>query len=169
MPSPRDHYAVLCMQCKALGLPAPIAEYRFHATRKWRFDFLIAPTYVIEIEGVVYATEPGDHRLGGRHTSRRGFAEDLAKYQAAYVLGYDVLRCLPSAIHDGSAALAIHARMHRGSRYDSPTVPPPTSDPLIPATRPARQASRAAARRAWADFVDRGTGPDAAPARAKRR
>jgi hypothetical protein len=148
-----------------------VAEHRFHATRLWKFDFFWGAPYfyALEIEGVVYATERGDARLGGRHTSRRGFADDLEKYRAAFALGYAVLRCLPSAIQDGSAALAIEARMKRGRLHDTPTVPP-TSDPCIAATRPARKTSRAATRRAWEHaLVDRGAGADAAAPRAKRR
>jgi len=170
MPSPRDHAAVLALQCQGLGLPAPVAEYQFHDTRKWRIDFFWPASRIgLEIEGVVYATAPGDARLGGRHTSRRGFADDLEKYRAAFILGIAILRCLPAQIHDGSAILAVAARLKRAPTHDTPTVPP-TSDPTIAAARPPRKRSRAADRRAWAVLVDRGVGPAAAPAaRAKRR
>jgi hypothetical protein len=163
----RDAHSELLFQCQALGLPAPAREFTFHATRRWRFDWAWpAACVALEQEGVVYATTPGDHRLGGRHTSAVGFAYDLEKYRAAFVLGWAVLRVLPTHIFDGSAVLAIEARLKRGSPYDTPIVPS-TSDPVIATARApkGRRPSRAADRAAWARVLGRA---DAAPGRRAR-
>ena len=64
-------------------LPEPVREFRFHATRKWRFDFAWPEQKVaVEIEGLG----------GGRHQRRGGFIKDAEKYNAAQVAGWRVLR-----------------------------------------------------------------------------
>lgn len=70
------------------GVPVPVAEYRFHAVRFWRFD-LAWPEHrlALEIEGGVWT--------GGRHTSGAGYAKDMEKYNAAVLAGWRVLRCQP--------------------------------------------------------------------------
>jgi very-short-patch-repair endonuclease len=62
-----------------------VAEYRFHPTRKWRFDFAHVKSKVaIELEGGVYSF--------GRHQRAAGFLEDMDKYNAALELGWRVFR-----------------------------------------------------------------------------
>lgn len=73
------------------GIPAPVAEYRFHKTRKWRFDYAWPDIKVaLEIEGGVWT--------GGRHTRGAGFLRDIEKYNAAAVAGWTVLRCTPDTL-----------------------------------------------------------------------
>lgn len=63
----------------------PEREYRFHPTRKWRFDFAyVAEKIAIECEGGTWQ--------GGRHTRGEGFERDCEKYNTAAVLGWRVLR-----------------------------------------------------------------------------
>lgn len=60
-------------------------EYKFHPTRKWRFDFADPDNKVaVEIDGGVFS--------GGRHTRGSGFRADCEKINAAAVLGWRVLR-----------------------------------------------------------------------------
>jgi hypothetical protein len=68
-----------------------VKEFRFHETRKWRFDYAI-PEYrvALEVEGGVW-TE-------GRHTRPRGFLGDMEKYNSAEVMGWMVLRTTPSKL-----------------------------------------------------------------------
>jgi hypothetical protein len=77
--------------CLSQGLPAPEAEHRFAAPRRWRFDFAW-PAYrvALEVEGGVWT--------GGRHTSGAGFVRDMEKYNAAGGLGWIVLRCMPKTL-----------------------------------------------------------------------
>lgn len=67
---------------------APVQEYQFHPTRKWRFDYAFPPYKVaVEIEGGVW--------IRGRHTRGKGYTEDIKKYNAAVVLGWRVIRMTP--------------------------------------------------------------------------
>lgn len=96
----------ILFQCKALDLPQPVAEFRFHTTRKWQFDWAWpALKIALEQEGVVYQHAEGQkHMLGGRHVSVKGFKDDLEKYGTAFSMGWRVLRCLPEQIENGTAA-----------------------------------------------------------------
>ena len=90
--------ADLAALCIAHGLPRPVAEYRFHPTRKWRMDYAWPENPVatalnfrlaIEVEGGAFM--PG----GGRHSRGAGMRADLEKYQAALDLHWIVYRILP--------------------------------------------------------------------------
>ena len=67
------------------GGPELIKEYRFHVSRRWRFDYYHEPTKTaVELEGGLYS--------GGRHTRADGFRGDIEKYNAAAMQGITVLR-----------------------------------------------------------------------------
>lgn len=73
-------------------------EYRFHATRKWRFDFAWpAARVALEVEGMVWRGK------GGRHQRAVGFEEDCRKYAEALCLRWRVLRVTGSQIKSGEA------------------------------------------------------------------
>lgn len=92
-------FAIL-MRIRAAGLPAPAQEYRFHPTRKWRFDFaFIEQKIAIEAEGGVWT--------GGRHTRGGGFERDCEKYAEAVLLGWRVFRFTSSHIQNGYAISVI--------------------------------------------------------------
>lgn len=62
-----------------------VREYKFHPTRRWRFDFAdIENKIAVEIEGGVW--------VKGRHTRAQGYINDLVKYNQATVLGWKLLR-----------------------------------------------------------------------------
>ena len=53
-----------------------VKEYKFHPTRRWRFDYAIPEHKIaLEVEGGVWT--------GGRHTSPKGFLNDIEKYNTA--------------------------------------------------------------------------------------
>ena len=80
----------------ARGYPEPIAQYRFHPTRKWRFDFAFPPFYVaVEIDGGQWQVH------GGRHNSDG----DREKLNAAAVAGWRVLRFSGSMLRDPAACV----------------------------------------------------------------
>lgn len=84
----------LALQIRAVKLPEPVREHRFHETRKWRFDFAYpAQKLAIEVEGGVWS--------GGRHTRGSGFTKDCEKYNAALMNGWRVYRCTPDMIKKG--------------------------------------------------------------------
>ena len=59
-------------------------EYRFHPTRKWRFDFVVDKRVAIEVEGGLFSR--------GRHTRGKGYIGDMQKYNAAQIGGWKILR-----------------------------------------------------------------------------
>ena len=77
--------------CVAQGLPAPVAEYTFHETRKWRFDWAWPDNRVaLEVEGGIWT--------GGRHSRGAGMLKDIEKYNAAALAGWRVLRVTPTTL-----------------------------------------------------------------------
>lgn len=85
-------------QCRLAGLPIPVAELKFHGTRKWRFDYaFLDAKLAVESEGGVFLKE------GSRHSRGAGFRNDTIKYAEALILGWRVLRVLPEQIANGQA------------------------------------------------------------------
>jgi very-short-patch-repair endonuclease len=78
--------------CVLAGLPEPVAEHRFAAPRRWRFDWAW-PQYhlALEIDGGVWTR--------GRHTRGAGFLRDIEKLNAAAIQGWWVLRTTPDKVH----------------------------------------------------------------------
>lgn len=76
-------------------------EFRFHPTRRWRADFKIGPTLLVEVEGGVW--------IRGRHSRGGGMEADMEKYAAALMLGYRVLRISPKHIDNGQALAWVQA------------------------------------------------------------
>lgn len=69
----------------------PVREYKFHPSRKWRFDFAYPEQFIaIEVEGGIW--------IGGRHIHPLGFEKDCEKYNEAAKLGWKVYRITPSMI-----------------------------------------------------------------------
>lgn len=73
---------------RAAGLPVATAEYRFHETRKWRFDwswpeFMVA----LEVQGGIWTR--------GRHTRGAALVKEWEKLNAAAAAGWVVFYCAP--------------------------------------------------------------------------
>jgi len=80
----------------ARHLPKPVEEYRFHDTRRWRFDFAWPDRKVaVECEGGTWTA--------GRHTRGSGFEGDVEKYNAATSMGWRVFRCTSGTLKDDPA------------------------------------------------------------------
>lgn len=84
----RDFFTTLCRSDLHVEC---VKEFKFHPTRKWRFDYAI-PQYKIalEVEGGVWS--------GGRHTSPKGFLNDMEKYNTATLMGWRVFRTIPDEL-----------------------------------------------------------------------
>lgn len=99
------------------GYGKPKAEYRFHRSRKWRFDYAW-PEY-----GIAFEREGGRFRkvrckcgatrtvFVSRHHSRKGLEDDAEKYNAAQVEGWVVIRATPGMLADGRALAALLAAL----------------------------------------------------------
>lgn len=100
--NPDDSTRALLFYLKTLGrLPTPQAEYRFHPTRRWRFDLAwpdqqpgLKPG---ETGGVAVELDGGAYSRG-RHVRGAGFERDLEKLNAAAELGWVVLRYTPQMV-----------------------------------------------------------------------
>ena len=76
---------------KRAKLPAPVPEFKFHPTRRWRFDWAFPDQRVaLEVEGGAWT--------GGRHTRGKGFLADCEKYSEAAALGWRIIRVPPSEL-----------------------------------------------------------------------
>lgn len=89
----------LLQHIRAVGLPEPVREFRFHKTRRWRADFAYPDRkLLIECEGGIFH---------GRHTSPAGYSRDVEKYSEASLAGFTVLRFTSSQIRGGQAIAMI--------------------------------------------------------------
>jgi len=88
--------ALFEQQLQASGLTGYDKEFRFHPTRRWRFDFCWRDLMIAaEIEGATWS--------GGRHTTGSGFRADCEKYNHAQKLGYMVFRFTGDMVKSGEA------------------------------------------------------------------
>ena len=86
----------LVTQCRQLELDLPHCEYRFHETRRWRFDLAWpAKRIACEVDGGGF--------VGGRHTRGMGLERDCEKANEAAIEGWRVLRVTPRQINTGAA------------------------------------------------------------------
>jgi hypothetical protein len=93
--SKQPAHTLLEIHLRELGFDNFVPEFKFHPTRKWRFDYLILPLVAVEIEGGIYAR--------GRHTRGAGYEKDLEKYREATILGFNVYRFSTGEILNGTA------------------------------------------------------------------
>jgi len=78
----------ICDWFEQMGLPKPDAEYRFHPSRRWRFDYAWPQKRIaLEVEGGIW--------IQGRHVRGYGYEKDIEKYNQAQLLGWIVLRTVP--------------------------------------------------------------------------
>ena len=79
---------LFCQICKATLDIEVVKEFKFHPSRKWRYDYAIVESKIaIEVEGGVWS--------GGRHTTGKGFTGDMEKYNAGTLLGWRIFRVTP--------------------------------------------------------------------------
>lgn len=101
IPRMSDPEERLAFHLKAEGLGQFKREHRFHATRKWRFDFaFLLPKLAVEVDGLLR----GD---GGRHQRLIGYERDAVKQNEAILLGWRVLRFTPRQVKNGYAVRTI--------------------------------------------------------------
>ena len=92
---PNEFEAKLARELKALKIDFE-QEFKFHPDRKWRADFhLKGRMILIEVEGGIWS--------GGRHTRGKGYIGDMEKYNAATMLGYQVIRFSTEQVKSGLA------------------------------------------------------------------
>ena len=81
-------FELLVKSCTGLEVTP---EYKFHPSRRWRFDYAILSHMIaLEVEGGVF--------IQGRHTRGSGFVKDMEKYNEAARLGYRLIRVQPEEL-----------------------------------------------------------------------
>jgi len=91
-----DLEAIFARDIRAIKLPEATREFKFHPSRKWRFDFAWPDRKIaVEIDG-------GTGNIRGRHVRPAGFRSDCKKNNAATLLGWRILRGDSTMVRDGS-------------------------------------------------------------------
>jgi very-short-patch-repair endonuclease len=92
------------VQCRAVGLPPPVAEHRFHPVRRWRYDFAwIEQKVALEVQGAIFTA--------GRHTRGAALVKEHEKLNAAAALGWRVLFVTPKQIANGEALTVVESAL----------------------------------------------------------
>lgn len=74
----------------------PKAEFRFHLTRRWRFD-VAYPDYRVAVE------IQGGNFVGGGHVRGEALKDEYTKLAEAAILGWRVIPVLPEWVESGVA------------------------------------------------------------------
>ena len=107
--APSKAEGLFALHCKLQKLPKPEREHKFHATRRWRFDFAWPVQMVAaEIEGGVWT--------GGRHTTGTGYTDDCEKYNHAVALGWKVFRFTTEMVRNEDAIQFIAEALSKGAK-----------------------------------------------------
>ncbi|MET4696686.1 hypothetical protein [Endozoicomonas lisbonensis] len=104
--SPSKLESAMEQQLKALKIPPPTKELRFHPVRGWRFDFAWETQKVaLEVEGGTY--QHGKYKNGvkqkSRHLTPTGYNGDCRKYNAAAAQGWLVVKADSKMVNNGEA------------------------------------------------------------------
>ena len=92
---PNEFEAKLARELKTLKIEFE-QEFEFHPKRKWRADFhLVGKKILVEVEGGIWSR--------GRHTRGKGYLGDLEKYNAATMMGFQVIRFSTDQVKSGHA------------------------------------------------------------------
>jgi very-short-patch-repair endonuclease len=89
---------LLAAQLDRKEFPKFEREVKFHPERKWKFDIAFTDEHIklaVEIEGGIWTKS--------RHTTGKGFTNDIEKYAEAAILGWTVLRVTTDMVNDGRA------------------------------------------------------------------
>ena len=84
-------------------------EFKFHPVRKWRADYAFpSAKLLMEVEGGFFS--------GGRHSRGGGAVKDMEKYNMAEIMGYHILRFIPSQVEKLEALGSIGAWFSQNKR-----------------------------------------------------
>ena len=114
------------------NIDTPEAEYRFHEKRKWLFDYAWPSRKIaLEIEGGIYGHGKKCRVCGrkapGAHSSVIGIMRDIEKYNNAQVLGWKVIRVMPSELMTIKAIALIKSVFNEPLREPSDIINLPIS------------------------------------------
>ena len=94
-----------------------VREFKFHPTRRWRFDFALPyMRLAVEVDGLVYGDDKGGHQTA------KGYENDRTKDLEAQCLGWQILRVTPKMIKTGLAFWYIEELTHVGHGGKKPKI-----------------------------------------------
>jgi very-short-patch-repair endonuclease len=103
-----DSSDLFTIYCQSLLGREPVREFRFHPSRKWRFDYAFPDCKVaIECDGGVWT--------GGRHNRPQGYIRDMEKFNAAAELGWVVLKFTPQQLMTSATIETIRSTINQRS------------------------------------------------------
>lgn len=108
--TPSDLERTFYFQLRAARLAVGLElEYRFHPTRRWRFDFAW-PDYklAVEIDGGTWSS--------GRHTRGVGYEADCEKQAEAAIAGWRVIHFTGGMVNDGRALALVTRAIEQENR-----------------------------------------------------
>lgn len=96
----RDYKEELRDQLRVAGVPDPDTEFRFHPTRKWRWDFCWPDSrYLVAVE-----YQGGIYNQGKQgHQTTAGIERDCLKFSWGAALGWRLLPINAGMVRDGTA------------------------------------------------------------------
>jgi hypothetical protein len=101
--------ATVPLICQSLGVPMPVAEYRFSPPRRWRFDWAWPEAKVaLEVQGGVFTA--------GRHTRGAALMKEHEKVNTAAFLGWRLFYCTPRQVADSEVWEWIHLALDNVGR-----------------------------------------------------
>lgn len=94
--SPLERRFALSLMARCGRALLPVTQHRFHATRRWRFDFAWPSLKLaVEIQGGTW--------IRGRHARGSGIQQDAEKLNAAQRAGWCVLLFTGADVESGRA------------------------------------------------------------------
>lgn len=93
------------------GLPAPMHEYAFCETRKWRFD------YAWPLEKVALEVDGGIFIYGG-HNRGKQIQKTWEKENTAQSFGWHIFKCSPKTVCTNEIAFFIAQALNYAHRFD---------------------------------------------------
>ncbi len=110
---------LLAAAARSAGVGGGVYEYRFAYPRRFRFD-LAYPVYMVALE------REGSTWQGGRHTTGKGYRDDVRKYNLAAIAGWCVVRATADMIASGEAATDLLAALRAAAkRWTGPAADTP--------------------------------------------
>lgn len=95
-----DLEQALATQLRMVGAPDPLRQYRFHPTRRWRFDLAWPDrNMAVEVDGGTWT--------GGGHVRGKHYESDCEKGNEAILLGWRVMHVTTDMVSDGRAVAFI--------------------------------------------------------------
>lgn len=98
----RDYKQEFLLGLKAVGLPEPEREVRFHPERKWRLDYCFRDRNKRIVLAVEYEGQQFDANKSA-HQSHTAFSSNVEKYNSAALAGICLLRITWRDVKSGKA------------------------------------------------------------------